>query len=204
MKIPRYLIFNFFTKAFIRQIGTYAFLNTRLKAIATDFLFILAIFFPFFLLLNVPVIILAANEYSLFESSKTVVGFGLIPFSAIIFTWINKDFYNARSVAKRIYGYQIVDIVTMQKANEMQCLIRNITLIIWPIEAILVLISPKRRLGDIIAKTKIIKTEQIESETILLEMKHYDNKKNNSKLILISIVFTLLFDFFSFGLTLFE
>ena len=39
-------------------------------------------------------------------------------------------------------------------ASSLKCLIRNITIILWPIEVIVVLVSPSRRIGDFIAGTE--------------------------------------------------
>lgn len=50
---------------------------------------------------------------------------------------------------------QVIDVKTNSVANPLKCLIRNLTIIIWPIEVIMAMIDPERRLGDKIAGTRI-------------------------------------------------
>ena len=69
--------------------------------------------------------------------------------------YFNKDIYLGRSPAKRILKLQIVDIKTNRPANPVQCLVRNLTLIIWPVELIVGLTNIERRVGDLIAGTKL-------------------------------------------------
>lgn len=67
-----------------------------------------------------------------------------------------KDCINGRSFGKRITKLQVVDNTTEQVASPIKCFIRNIFIIIWPIEVIVALINPGRRIGDRVAGTKII------------------------------------------------
>jgi uncharacterized RDD family membrane protein YckC len=69
--------------------------------------------------------------------------------------YFNKDIYQGRSPAKRILKLQIVDIKTNRQANPLRCLVRNITIVLWPIEVIVGLINNERRIGDFIARTKL-------------------------------------------------
>jgi uncharacterized RDD family membrane protein YckC len=69
--------------------------------------------------------------------------------------YFNKDIFNGRSPAKRILKIQVIDIKTGQAANSLKCLVRNLTIPLWPLEVIFVLFNPKRRLGDKIAGTRI-------------------------------------------------
>lgn len=82
--------------------------------------------------------------------------FGLIGF-AIYFC---KDCVNGRSIAKRILKLQIVDNTTGQVASPLKCFVRNIFCILWPIEAIVALINPSRRIGDQVAGTRLIIFDQ--------------------------------------------
>jgi len=167
----------------------------------SDFIFILAMFFPWFIVIMIPSIILTTNNLDPIASMKLTVGFGLIPYSAMIFIILNKDFFNGQSISKRIYGYQIIDIKTNQTANETKCMLRNITMIIWPIEALMILINPTRRLGDIIAGTKLIDKDKSDPETILTDFNQISKDENYLGLILLSILFTILFNSFALGLT---
>ena len=69
--------------------------------------------------------------------------------------YFNKDIYQGRSPAKRILKLQIVDIKTNRPANPLKCFVRNLTIIVWPIEVIVGLINNERRIGDFIAGTKL-------------------------------------------------
>jgi hypothetical protein len=69
--------------------------------------------------------------------------------------YFNKDVYSGRSIAKRLLKLQVVDIKTDMPANPIKCLIRNLTLVIWPIEVIVALINNERRIGDFIAGTRL-------------------------------------------------
>ena len=64
-----------------------------------------------------------------------------------------------RSLSKRLMGLVIIDNKTDKGASSLKCFIRNLTIPFWPIEVILSLINPSRRLGDYIANTRIETTE---------------------------------------------
>lgn len=67
-----------------------------------------------------------------------------------------KDSINGRSPAKRILKLQVVDNTTGIAASPIKCWIRNIFLGFWPLEAIVALINPGRRIGDFVAGTKVV------------------------------------------------
>lgn len=69
--------------------------------------------------------------------------------------YFNKDIFNGRSPAKRILKMQVINNKTGQVASPLKCLVRNLTIPLWPLEVIFVLVSPQRRLGDQIAGTRI-------------------------------------------------
>jgi uncharacterized RDD family membrane protein YckC len=77
---------------------------------------------------------------------------GLIGFAV----YICKDCINGRSIAKRILKLQVVDYKTGQVASPIKCFIRNIFCILWPVEVIVALINPSRRIGDWVAGTKLV------------------------------------------------
>lgn len=81
----------------------------------------------------------------------------MVPF--IFSVYINKDVLNGQSPAKRILKYKVIDIKTNEIASPMKCLIRNLILPVWIIEIPFVLINPEKRLGDMIAGTKVVKNE---------------------------------------------
>jgi|GEM_PF-5704190 len=69
--------------------------------------------------------------------------------------FLNKDFLSGKSIIKRLFGYKIVKIDNTP-ANELQCFLRNLLILIYPIEVLFILLNPNRRLGDIIFGTKLI------------------------------------------------
>jgi uncharacterized RDD family membrane protein YckC len=72
-----------------------------------------------------------------------------------------KDVINGRSIAKRILKLQIVDNATGQVASPIKCFVRNILCVLWPIEVIVAMTNPSRRLGDRIAGTKLVTFDPI-------------------------------------------
>jgi uncharacterized RDD family membrane protein YckC len=69
--------------------------------------------------------------------------------------YFNKDMIQGKSIAKRALKQEVVDIKTGEVASALKCFVRNLTIAIWPIEVIVVLISPSRRIGDFIAGTRV-------------------------------------------------
>jgi uncharacterized RDD family membrane protein YckC len=67
-----------------------------------------------------------------------------------------KDIVNGRSISKRILKLQVVDNKSGQVATPLQCFVRNIFCIIWPIEVIVAMTNTSRRLGDKVAGTKLV------------------------------------------------
>ena len=74
----------------------------------------------------------------------------------VIFTL--KDI-SGNSIGKRLLGFAIFSTVTNEKPTIIQLILRNIFFfLLIPFEAFIILFRPdQRRLGDLIAKTKVIK-----------------------------------------------
>lgn len=77
---------------------------------------------------------------------------GLIGFAL----YFCKDCINGRSIAKRALKLQVVDNKSGNVASPIKCFVRNIFCILWPIEVIVTLASPSRRIGDMVAGTRVI------------------------------------------------
>jgi uncharacterized RDD family membrane protein YckC len=109
-----------------------------------------------------------------------------------------KDSFNGRSVAKLILKHQVIDKKTRLAANPIKCFIRNIFIIIWPVEVIMVLINPSSRLGDKVAGTEVVYFDKEK------EKQKIDFAKVFLALILaycLLFIFCLIFNmFFPFGL----
>jgi uncharacterized RDD family membrane protein YckC len=76
-------------------------------------------------------------------------GFGLL----LVF-YLNKDFFNGRSPAKRLLHLQVLD-ASSRPANELRCFLRNVTFFLWPLEVLVLLLGRRGRLGDALAGTHV-------------------------------------------------
>ncbi|MBO9151601.1 RDD family protein [Chitinophaga sp. GCM10012297] len=70
--------------------------------------------------------------------------------------YLCKDCINGRSIAKRILSLQVVDNLTGQAASPVKCLVRNLFIVLWPIEVLVALANTGRRLGDRVAGTRLV------------------------------------------------
>ncbi|WP_282124774.1 RDD family protein [Algibacter mikhailovii] len=121
---------------------------------------------------------------------KLIDGMSFYVWVLIIFVYYNKDFFNAKSPAKRIMGYQVLDRKTEKPATELQCFVRNFTLCVaWPIEVIVGFLNPERRIGDLLANTKVVLSEKEKLKTIWTELKRKKLKMNYIGIIIIGIVY---------------
>lgn len=85
----------------------------------------------------------------------------LVPFTV----YFCKDSFHGRSIAKRILKLQVVEHSTGQPASPIRCLVRNLSIMFWPIEVIATLANPERRLGDRLAGTRVIKLDDTAAGT---------------------------------------
>ena len=68
--------------------------------------------------------------------------------------YLNKDFFNGRSLAKRLFKLQVVDAGGLP-ASELRCFVRNVTFFLWPLEVLVLLMGRHDRLGDGLARTHV-------------------------------------------------
>lgn len=130
--------------------------GTRLAAMLLDHIFMTFIAMLFFL----PGIIQGFSDAFTVSHTQTDINFmdgpmqyiGLFGFAL----YFCKDIINGRSIAKRLLKLQLVDNKTEQVATPLQCFVRNIFCILWPVEAIVALSNPGRRIGDKVAGTKLV------------------------------------------------
>ena len=106
--------------------------------------------------------------------------------------YFNKDCYLGQSVGKRLLRFRVVDVKTGRPANPLRCLVRNLTILIWPVEVVMAIINVERRFGDFIAGTKLSNDVRVLEE------------KPNWALILgavaIGMVFTYMVVFYPMGI----
>lgn len=130
--------------------------GTRLGSMLMDHFFMTMIAMVF----SIPgMISIFANAFKVTHEQESVNFMGG-PFLYLnmfgIALYLCKDCVNGQSIAKRILKLQVTDNVTGQPASSIKCLVRNLSLILWPIEAVISLGNTSRRLGDRIAGTKLV------------------------------------------------
>jgi len=124
-------------------------LSTRLVSMLLDHIVMCAItIVPIWIIVF---LIMASNN----TSEPMEPGFQFA-FLGILVLYFLKDSFQGRSVAKRIMKLQVVNVKTGMPASTGQCFIRNLPIIIWPVEVIMTLVNRQRRIGDYIAGTKVV------------------------------------------------
>ena len=127
--------------------------GTRLVSMILDHLIMTMIAGIFF----IPEIISSISNIMSHEQPKSDVFGGMSYIFLIGFAiYFCKDSINGRSIAKRILKLQLIDNSTGQVASPLKCLLRNVFCILWPLEVIVAIINPSRRIGDIVAGTRLV------------------------------------------------
>lgn len=131
------------------------------------------------------IIILVGNDILKFDNQISS-----IIFFSMMFIYVNKDFINAKSPAKRVLGYQVINQNTEKPATELQCFIRNLTIAVaWPLEVIVGYINPERRIGDFIANTKVIPAEKEKLKSILTDLKNIKPKLSFLIILIVGVIY---------------
>lgn len=75
--------------------------------------------------------------------------------------YLNKDCIRGRAPGKRLMLHVIVNYQTNEVASPVRCLIRSVTMfLLSPIEVVVILFSPNRRIGDYIAGTEVVNYDE--------------------------------------------
>jgi uncharacterized RDD family membrane protein YckC len=112
----------------------------------------------FFIFDFVSNIFLTGPEIGLSQGGITVVLFPLIGY---VFYMLLRDLYQGRSVGKRICNLVVIDSNDGKVASAVQSVVRNITILIWPVEIIfLIFRKDGRRIGDHLAKSTVVAYHQ--------------------------------------------
>lgn len=82
-------------------------------------------------------------------------------FYGIVVLYLNKDFLNGRSPLRRLVGTQVQQ--AGGPANELQCVVRNMTFPVWPLEVLVVAITGHKRFGDYLVHTQVVEILKKES-----------------------------------------
>ena len=96
-------------------------------------------------LLTIKPIVITNDFFYNFFNFYTCCGMILIIF---------KDTIGNRSIGKRIFKLKVVTLQG-QSPNFFQIIVRNIPTVIWFLEAFVLVVHDKPRIGDLIARTKI-------------------------------------------------
>ena len=144
------------------------------------------------------IILLATKgvEYHLeFFYSYTLGAITFLPF----IIYFLKDNYRGKSIGKRLMGFQVVTSSKEEPAGVLRCFIRNLLIPLWPLEVLITLFSPSRRLGDLIAGTKVITSEKEAINSILPEIKQTKFSWRTLVIILIGWAYGFLLARLMFG-----
>ena len=126
-----------------------------------------------------------------FFATQTVKSQLLVQFlSAMMVTMLLcKDCINGKSAGKRIMKIEIANEKEGEKVSAVSCIVRNIFVVLWIIEILVLFISKEKRIGDYVAKTKVVSNSKVEK--IKLD-------KNALLTILLCFCIIFLFMFFVF------
>lgn len=110
-----------------------------------------------------------------------------------------KDNYRGKSLGKRLTGYQVVTASKGEPAGVLRCFIRNLFIPLWPLEVFITLFSPSRRLGDLIAGTKVITSDKEPVKSIFPEIKQTKFSWRTLVIIAIGLAYGFLLARLMFG-----
>lgn len=122
--------------------------------------FLIILFYIPTLIAGFPDRIMPSHTYSEPVVFSPWLFLGLFGFSL----FFNKDIVFGRSFGKYATSLQVIKNGRSEPASPLRCFVRNITIIFSPIEFIVVLINPTRRLGDFIAGTRIEKYKLVNDQ----------------------------------------
>jgi uncharacterized RDD family membrane protein YckC len=138
--------------------------------------------------------IIVAIVNVLFLSTYIIKSQFLLQFlSALMITLLLcKDCMNGQSIGKRLMKLQVVDNNTEENISVVRHIVRNLFLPLWCIEILILMILKKERIGDYVAKTKVISNHAFVGKIQL--------DKNNLFAILLCFIVIFLLSFALFRL----
>jgi uncharacterized RDD family membrane protein YckC len=175
---------------FSKQIDKYKYSNPRIQRVSSMFMdhIIMCIIIS-------PLIFVFSKIESNFEEYLNE-GIEIFLVWSPMFLYFNKDFFKSKSFAKRFLGYQVIDNKTKMPASELQCFIRNLTFIICPIEIIFGIIKPERRIGDYLAKTKVVVSDKENLLSLCSDIKQTNLNINSVWILIIGCFYFYGLDYF--------
>jgi uncharacterized RDD family membrane protein YckC len=193
MSFLHFLIFNQVTR--FTLVNQFHFLdwNKRIKAAVVDVFYTLLVLFISAMIFIMPLLILAPLVMDGDTASAYLYAFAFATLKMVI---LNKDYFSSQSVVHRFLGLRVVDARTDAPASKVKCMLRNITVALWPVEAIFLIVNPERRLGDLIAGTKVVETPPTDPELILNDMRVTKLDADADMALLISACIVFVTSFF--------
>jgi uncharacterized RDD family membrane protein YckC len=159
MQIINSLLFNTFANTLSERAEKMWPITPRAQAMISDFARGIGILAPFLIVLFI------------FDSYFSTSRLGFYAFWPLaVLTLFNKDIVDGRSISKRKLGFAVVKYKTEEPANQVQCVLRNITCFLWPLEALLAFGGADRRIGDYFAGTKVIKQTPMDNSSFTAEL----------------------------------
>lgn len=189
LTITKMMFFNIWTEILIRKFRNQFSFSNRINSLIIDCLYIIIPMCPLWFIFGILSITIDFDENTIDKVNEVFV---FIPLTIIYFFFLNKDLINGRSIAKRVYGFKVIDIETEDSPGFIKCLIRNITIFFFIVELPFLFFSPNRRLGDYLAGTMTIEIYKIPSESILNEIESYDGKIISIQHIFMTLILILI------------
>src|SRR5687768_15379091 len=195
MTLLKVLMFNGFVRSYLDSNYRFLQLNKRATSLILEMWYTLSVFFPW---MATPLVLTMVFGDPMRTSFTWTDLISIVPFSLMMIVLFNKDFFGGQSPVHRKLGYKVLDAKTNETASKIQCMTRNLTGPAWPIEVIFILLNPKRRLGDIIAGTRLAEVSPSDPESILMDIKEFKFDRQTQLTLLTSVVcvtvFNILFD----------
>lgn len=119
-----------------------------------------------------------------------------LPFTTVLFIYMNKDVVGGKSIGKRLQGYKVVKRGTTEIASSLRCYLRNIVIpLLWPMEVLITYFNPTRRLGDLIAGTEVIMAEKESITSIFKDLKAFKINIQIVWVLMAGFIFSYLFNY---------
>jgi uncharacterized RDD family membrane protein YckC len=154
----------------------------RLKAMLCDHVILCAVYIPLFI--GVTALRVRGG------TDDDGWGFGLL-----LGCYLNKDFFNGRSPAKRLLQLQVLD-ASGRPANELRCFLRNVTFFLWPLEVLVLLLGRRGRLGDALAGTQVSAVSK-ETRSWWQDLRTYRLTRYSAYTLAATLTYLLLLQIFS-------
>ncbi len=137
----------------VKKVNFFGRLTSMVLDYATINLFLIPFALPFFIIFGIG------------GENNTMGELRIITFPSMIFItgvalFFCKDSLQGRSFGKRLLKLQVVDNYNRISAGPLRCMVRNLFIIIWPLELLITLFSRERRLGDIVAGTRVVRFDE--------------------------------------------